>query len=212
MTDMKRIAAVAILVLALSGCAVTGQGAQPGTAAVFDGNTVTDAEVAAWSTALNGLSYSAYPGQVLTLLLLQPTIDEAAADGGILVTDEQVAKEAQFWAAYNQGDIPPVSEDMIALVRTVRSLAQLVYTEEGSAALLEAFAAMETGVEASPQYGDFSSDSLIQSIVTQAQAQEDSSAELGDVSYLVFKGINAFDPIAQADWMVEEDGATLAVN
>ncbi len=34
---MKRIFAALLIVLALSGCAVTGQPAHPGTAAVFDG-------------------------------------------------------------------------------------------------------------------------------------------------------------------------------
>ena len=42
MKSMKRISAALLLAVTLSGCAVTGQPAPPGTAAVFDGNTVTN--------------------------------------------------------------------------------------------------------------------------------------------------------------------------
>lgn len=206
MKNMKRISAALLLVLALSGCAVTGQPAQPGTAAVFDGNTVTNSEVAAWSTALKDLGFSGGPGEALTLLLLQPVVDQASVADGNVETDDRIKEDAINWALAEGTTIADVTADQIAVVRMVRALAtQAVPADAQSVSFTDPVMAAVAGIEAradvSPEYGNFSQARFEASVAAAVANVGQYANAPGNVSYLVLKNVNGFDPNAQQEWM-----------
>ncbi len=206
---MKRISAALLVVLVLSGCAVTGQPARPGTAAVFDGNTVTNDEVAAWSTALRDLGFANGPGEALTLLLLQPTAEQGAAADGKVVTDEDVKQDATYWALAKGQTLTEVTDDQMAVVRMVRALATQAVPADGDSLtftqpVLDALAGIEARAEVSPEYGDFSQALFTASVAAAVADIGNYSNAQGQVSYLVLKRVNGFSPYAQRDWMVDE--------
>lgn len=200
-----RVAALALCAaLALSACAVTGQPARPGTAAMYDGATITTEQVAAWGTAQNDMGYAYDPGAVLTMLLLLPALDKEAATEGISFDDDQVASEAQLWMAAGEADVADPTADMIDVVRTVRTFQALILTKPGAAAIQAELTSIEANAQVNPAYGDFTYDRVVASVRAQAQAQQDGGAKYGDVSYLVFKDVSGFNPNAQRGWMVDE--------
>lgn len=200
---MKRIAAALLAVFALSACAVTGQPARPGTAATYDGATITTADVAAWGTAQNDMGYSYDPGAVLTLLLLRPTVDNEAANEGFVFGDDQIASEAQLWMAASRAEAVTPTQDMLDVVRTVRNLQALIMTQEGADAILAALTSIESDARVNPVYGDFTKDRVVATVTTQAQAEQDAVATYGDVNYLVYREVSGFTPNAQRNWMVD---------
>jgi hypothetical protein len=209
MTNMKRISVALLAVLVLSGCAVTGQPARPGTAAVFDGHTVTNDEVAAWSTALSDLGFANAPGEALTLLLLQPIVEPAAVADGKVVTDEEVKQDAIFWALAQGDAITEVTDDQMAVVRMVRALATQAVPAGGDVLtfkqpVLDALAGIEAQADISPEYGEFSQALFADSVAgAVADIANYSNAE-GQVSYLVLRSVNGFSPDAQREWMGDE--------
>jgi hypothetical protein len=212
MKAMKRIVAAALLALALSGCAVTGQPAPPGTAAIFDGNTVTNDEVAAWSVALTDLGFANGPGEALTLLLLQPVVEKAAVDDGNVVTDDEIKEAAVFWALAEGKTLTEVTDDQLAVVRMVRALATQAIPAEGDSLsftepVLEALTGLEKRAEVSPEYGDFSQAVFADSVAAAVASITTYADSPGQISYLVLKDVNGFNPYAQRDWMGVE-GAT----
>ena len=201
---MKRLAAALIAVLALSACAVTGQPAHPGTAATYDGSTITVDEVAAWGSAETQMQYSYDPGAVLSLLLLRPALVAETQKESIVFGDEQIATEATMWMTSRGAEAMTPTADMIDLVRTVRMLHALLSTQEGSTAVALALKSIEADAQVSPMYGTFSATRFVNSVSDLATAQQDAAGALGDVSYLVFKDVNGFDLTAQQGWMVDE--------
>lgn len=206
---MKRLFAALSLVVALSGCAVTGQPAHPGTAATYDGNTITIDEVAAWSTALQDLGFANGPGDALTLLVLQPTVEQAAAEAGNVVTDEKVKQDAIFWALAKGKTITEVTDDQLAVVRTVRALASQAVPGENDTLtftqpVLDAITGIEERAHVSPEYGDFSQARFEDSVAAAVVDISNYSSAPGQVSYLVLKSVNGFSPYAQQPWMGEE--------
>lgn len=204
MTAMKRLAAALVAVFALSACAVTGQPAGPGTAATYDGTTITTEQVAAWGTAETDMGFGYDPGAVLTLLLLRPALVAEAQKQSILFGDEQVTAEAKVWMASQYADATEPTADMVDVVRTVRMLYALLSTQEGSTAIATELNSIETDVQVNPMYGDFSATRFINSVSAQATVQQESADSLGEITYLVFKDVNAFDLTAQQGWMVNE--------
>lgn len=198
---MKRLAAVLAAVLALSACAVTGQPAHPGTAATYDGATITTDQVAAWGTAQRDMGYAYDPGAVLTLLMLRPALEEAAATEGITFLDNQIPIEVKLWIATSGNKAFEPTQDMVDVVRTVRLLHELLLTDNGKAAIRTAVQSIEKSATVSPLYGQFTVTQFAASIDTASAAQQAQADKLGDVSYLVYRDLSGFDMNAKRDWM-----------
>jgi hypothetical protein len=202
MTSMKRLAAALVAVLTLSACAVTGQPAHPGTAALYDGATITTSQVAAWGTAQDDMGYPNDPGAVLTLLLLRPTLDKEAAVEGIVFDDKQISAEAQTWMSASKAKAVSPTPDMMEIVRTVRVLHALLQTTGGNAAIKTAVESVEAKAEVNPMYGKFTVAQVATSIDILAKRYQNEAGPLGAVNYLVFKDMSGFDVNAQREWMV----------
>lgn len=202
MTSMKRLAAALVAVLTLSACAVTGQPARPGTAAIYDGATITTAQVAAWGTAQDDIGYTNDPGAVLTLLLLKPALDKEAAIEGIVFDDKQISDEAQLWMKAGLVDVVPPTPDMMDVVRTVRVLHALLTTEVGAAAIKVAVDSIEANAQVNPVYGKFTVAQFTTSYETVAQEYQSQAGQLGNVNYLVVRNLSGFEPDAKRAWMV----------
>ncbi len=202
MTTMKRLAAALVAVLSLSACAVTGQPARPGTAATYNGATITTAQVAAWGTAQDDMGYPNDPGAVLSLLMLRPALDKEAAIEGIVFDDKQISDEAQLWMKAGLVDVVPPTPDMMDVVRTVHSFGALAVTKQGAAAIQADLRSIEASAQVNPVYGDFTYDRFLSSVNVVAQAEQDQSAKYGSVSYLVFRDVSGFAPNAHRSWMV----------
>lgn len=203
MTSMKRLAAALVAVLTLSACAVTGQPAHPGTAAIYDGATVTTAQVAAWGTAQNDMGFPYDPGAVLTLLLLKPALDKEAASEGIVFDDHQISVEAQMWMSASKSNVASPTQDMMDVVRMVRIVHALLLTKGGTAAIKTAVQSIEKNAVANPMYGRFTVAQLASSIDILAKRYKNDAGPYGDVSYLVFKDLSGFNINAQQKWMVD---------
>ena len=202
MTSMKRLAAALVAVLTLSACAVTGQPAHPGTAAIYDGATITTAQVAAWGTAQDDMGFSVEPGAALSLLMLRPALDREAASEGVVFDDKQISDEAQQWMKAGLVDVVAPTPDMMDVVRTVHIFGALAVTKPGAAAIQADLRSIEASAHVNPVYGAFTYDRFLSSVKVVAQAQQDQSAKYGDVSYLVFRNVSGFEPNAQRKWMV----------
>ena len=209
MTTMKRLAAALAAVLALSfvltlsACAVTGQPAHPGTAAIYDGTTITTEQVAAWGNAQNAMGYAYDPGAVLTLLLLRPALEKEAASEGIVFADDQISSDAQLWMAANHATVVPPTPDMMDLVRMVGVVHSLLLSKPGAAAIKTELKSIEATAQVNPIYGDFTFTQSVLSVQALAKAQQDGTAEYANVSYLVFSDISGFTVNAPRDWMVD---------
>lgn len=205
MTSMKRLATALVAVLALSACAVTGQPAHPGTAAIFDGATITTAQVAAGGTAQSdmGLANGFDPGAVLTLLLLRPALDKEAASESIVFDDKQISDEAQKWMSTSNATVVSPTPDMMDVVRMVRTLHALLLTKGGTAAIKAAVESIEANAEANPVYGNFTVAQFAVSIDVLAKRYQNDAGQYGDMVYLVFRDLSGFNVDAKRKWMVD---------
>jgi hypothetical protein len=204
MTSMKRLAAALVAVLTLSACAVTGQPAHPGTAAIYDGATITTAQVAAWGTAQDdmGLMNGFDPGAVLTLLLLRPALDKEAATESIVFADKQISDEAQKWMSTSNAKVVSPTPDMMDVVRTVRILHALVLTTGGKASVRTAVQSIEAKAEVNPMYGKFTVAQFASSFDIVAKRYQDDAGQYSDMVYLVFRDLSGFNVDARRKWMV----------
>ena len=203
MTHMKRLATALLALLTLSACAVTGQPARPGTAAIYDGATITTAQVAAWVTAQDDMGVGSDPGAVLTLLLLRPALDKEAASEGITFGDKQISSEAQAWMSTTNVTVVSPTPDMMDVVRTVRFLHALLTTKGGTTAIKAAVESIQATAQVNPLYGKFTVASFAKSIDIMAKRYQNEQGQLGNVVYLVFKDLSGFEPNAQRKWMVD---------
>ncbi len=209
MTTMKRLATALVAALALSAvltlsaCAVTGQPARPGTAAIYAGGTITTEQVAAWGNAQNAMGYGYDPGAVLTLLLLRPALEKEAASEGIVFADDQVSSDAQLWMAANHATVVPPTPNMMDLVRMVGVVHSLLLSKPGAAAIQAELKLIEANAQVNPAYGDFTYAQSVVSVQALAKAQQDSTGKYANVSYLVFSDMSGFNVNAQRDWMVD---------
>ena len=164
---------------------------------------------------MRDLGFANGPGEALTLLLLQPVVEKASVEAGNAMTDEEAERDAKFWALAKGQTLPDVTDDQIAVVRTVRGLATQAVPADAntvtfSAPVLDALAAIETRADVSPQYGDFSQTVFADSVAAAVADILNYSNAPGQVSYLVLKSVNGFSPYAQREWMGVETAADQA--
>lgn len=208
MNLMKRLAVLAALALALSGCAVTGQAAGPGVAATYGDHVVTQQEVADLQEALVDLQASTDSSSALTILLLEPTVLEWAADAGFaeIATEEVLTEEAIQWRLAVGADQVEVTDEMRDAVNLVLMTAVMAYDPDGAPVLVEAVNDIAERGEFSPAYGDFTMEHFQTSIAQVSDEQVAAQSYMGPVSYRVFNHLTGFPGFtAPAEWMSTDD-------
>lgn len=157
MAAQRRIRpARALVVLAAAGLALSGCAAQPGTAAVVNGERITSNDLDDAT-----LEYVALTGQetepvvVLNTLIAAEILPEVAAERGVAYSDEQVAERFTEQAALLGTTAPEsYSEAFLDLGHYLFTVID-VQTSPDGAAILEEFSARmaEADVEINPRYG-----------------------------------------------------------
>jgi hypothetical protein len=194
MTLLRRriVGAVAILAtLALSACAVPGQG-DPGVAATYGDRVVTNQQVLDMNQAYVDLgTASSGAGEPLTMLLLGPDLISEANNLGMVMSDEKLTTAAREWIAYNQhgGTVTPES---LELVHDLYALFYLLTSTNGNAVLEQVGSDAQAGVVASPRYGAFTSAQYIQSINAGINDVVAGKATLGDLLFVPLKQVSGF--------------------
>jgi hypothetical protein len=205
----RRLVALALAATALlSGCTVPGQPLDAGTAASFRGDVVTVADAAEFEAAfLDDLAAAANSGEPLTLRLLHPHVVELAAAEGVVFSEEQLRESADLWrASQNQELGAEVSQASVDIVETAWCLDTLVRSETGIVQLNTLIQEMEAEVVASPRFGPFSFDVFLESLAGVFEDRQTRGDELGPVTFMVFKDVNGFNPLATPEW-VERSGS-----
>lgn len=194
MTLLRRriVGAAAVLAaLALSACAVPGQG-DPGVAATYGDRVVTNEQVVAMSKGYADLGTApSGAGEALTMLLIGPDLVAEAERLGMTASDTKLQRAAEKWIAYNEqgGTVTP---EALELVRDLLAVFYLLTSTEGIAVLEQAALDAEEGVVASPRYGPFT---RAQYSITVNQGITDVVAAgdtLGALAFTPFQQVNGF--------------------
>lgn len=189
----RRIAgAVAVLTtLALSACAVPGQG-DPGVAATYGDRVVTNQQVFDMSQAYLDIgTASSGVGEPLTMLLLGPDLIAQAEKLGMVVSDDMLKSKTQEWIGYSQngGTLTPAT---VELVHGLLAIYYLLTSTDGVAVLEKAGTDAEAGVVASPRYGAFTRAQYALTVNGGINDVVAGKATLGDLLFVPFKQVSGF--------------------
>lgn len=211
---MKRLVAVPLIALsvaALGGCATVGQPGDPGVAATWGSTVVTTAEVGDWTGASADLGLFVDPGAAVSLLLLQPSVEEYAAAHDLTVTDADIEADITAWFALQEAKDREITPEMIEVFRTTALLGASLEEAEFIDVLVEAMGGIEDKAVISPLYGDFSPELFAQRINQASQTVGTDGAGLGEIAYVSFVAVSGFDNGALAPWVVPPSVAAPAV-
>ncbi|WP_084075098.1 hypothetical protein [Demequina sp. NBRC 110052] len=198
MVSVKRrlIAAVAVAAsLALSACA-------PGNGVVAQGAgvSVTTADVSHFSDGLDGLAVVADQGWALTLAVIEDAVVTEASDAGYAWSDDELAEDVAGWFSAIGYEPAVPDEAVFDAIRTAKSLGYLASTEDGSAFIAELAAELETDLDTSPRYGDFSAQLFLDSVTSAAQTAEENVNSIGSSVYVVFVAVSGYDLTTAPAW------------
>lgn len=201
MTGMKRAAAVALLALALAGCAVPSQDIPPGAAFTYDGKTVTNAEIdaiyQAWVYDTQGKD-APNRRQVLTIEAVREEALAAAQpfieDGTISLNDAEAVRVAEAWLGFlGLNDAEP-SPEMAHAAQGIFALALVAYTDPDGSVIRGIGERVEARVQGSPRSGTFDADVFAQSVLDAMTAAQ--SQDLQAFSFTALQNVNGFvDPV-----------------
>lgn len=150
----RGIAAAALVGLTLAGC-----GANPGAAAVVDGERITESHV-----AQSVADFSAITGQqvdasaMLSTLIVSPIILDVAEEHGIAASDQEAAALLEQQAVVSGTALPDedYGEGVLDVARIAivqQALAAVPAGQEAQVQISERIASAD--VEVSPRYGEF---------------------------------------------------------
>lgn len=194
---MKRVAVVALLAVALAGCAVPGQSLSPGTAYAYNGVDVSNAQVDAIYNAWLHDSQGKLTPNRLQVMVLDAAHDPAVAmakeiapEVGELFAPENSEFLAKQMLAVKQVDAEPSAE----FVRSVQSAVAvwfIAYTDTDGTQVQRLADELEKNIEGSPRAGDFNGDVFISSIARALQSA-DSQGIPPQLAYTEFFQLNGF--------------------
>lgn len=198
MVSVKRrlIAAVAVAAsLALTACA-------PGNGVVAQGAgvSVTTADVSHFSDGLDGVAVVPDQGWALTLAVIEDAVVAEASDAGYAWSDDELAQDIEGWFSAIGYEPAVPDEATFDAVRTAKSLGYLASTEDGSAFVADLAAELESELDTSPRYGDFSAQRFLDSVTTAAQTAEENVSSIGSSVYVVFVAVSGYDLATAPAW------------
>lgn len=195
----SRLAVAIVGALALAGCAVPGQDAPAGTASVYDGTTVTNAQVdatfAAWIDDSDG-ELASSRDEVLTLELLHDDLLAACAERGTPIHTGLAERLTTGWFQ-GMGITTTPSDEVVRAFEAQFALTVLAIDADGSA-LVEIINAAKDSAVVSPRSGEVDVDAFLASVANARATAEQN--QLGQQSYIPFQHVNAFSH-ADASWL-----------
>jgi hypothetical protein len=193
---MKRVAVVALLVLALAGCAVPGQTLSPGTAYAHDGaevsNAYIDAIYQAWSIETQG---AILPNRrnVMTLdAAREPAVAlaiEAVPDSAPTFTQENAESIAKQWYAV-KGVTEDPSPAVVESAQGAYAVFVLAYADPTMALVRQLGEELEASIDGSPRAGTFDADAFVASVELAMKNADDEG--LQQFGFAAFYRINGF--------------------
>lgn len=187
----------------LAGCAVPGQPAPPGAAAVYEGHTVTNQRVSmledAWS---DEAAEPAGRRNVITLELMREPL--AAATGQINYEYHRTQAVQQAKAVLRaQGVQTEPSEALVDAIEAALLLAAFTLLPEDLSALQSVAEQVEAEAATNPRTGDFSAEAFMASAQQAVQLATATANQGSPVWFVKFSTVNGLtDP--DAPWLATE--------
>lgn len=151
---VSRVRAALVASTVVLGAALTGCAAQPGTAAVVDGRTVSQDSVNSVVAELTPLLGEAIPRDVLVSLMAAPLYIEAAEESGVGVSAVEIRDQLDQVALQVGAETEEWSDSTVELVRSSFAAQNLQGADpEAFAAVTDELLAADITVN--PRYGRF---------------------------------------------------------
>jgi hypothetical protein len=204
---LRPLAVAVVTLIVLGGCAVPGKG-EPGVAAEYRGNVITDQNITELRDVMGDELYSApQAGEDLTLLLVGPDAVTFVEQLGYDLSDDYVAGRAQQWISYSsKGQINDavVTPACLAVVRVVDALNIMMHDADGLLALRSLVSDIEQNATFSPRYGDFSMENFSASIQAISDYIDQHETELSFAQFTLWQRVNGFNLSARPEWVSSE--------
>lgn len=195
--------AVAGSALLLAGCAVPGQPAQAGTAAVLDGTVLTNDRVSTlYDVWIEDIGNPANRRQVITIELMREPLAAATDQIDLDYTRSQSRAQAQAILDL-QGATGEPSEEMVDAVEGALLLAAFTVIPEDTSVIAGIAQEVEAEAVTNPRTGTFSADAFMASLVETGQ-RATAAAQQGVPSW--FLEFNDVVGLVESDspWIVSE--------
>lgn len=183
----------ALITLALTACAPPGQPANPGVAASYEGNDITNVHIddvfQAWLDDTKGQDV-ANRRQILTIELLRDDLLAKCKELGYPVPWSTAKQYADQWITF-KGQQGTASDDMIAATQGILALWIVAYTDPTFKNLTEISDHVGKTAVVSPRSGEYSTGALLASVQAAMQSAEDKQLG-GQFSYTEFQNVSAF--------------------
>ena len=183
----------AVITLVLTACAPPGQPGDPGVAATYESETVTNAGIdeiyQAWLDDTQGTDV-ANRRQILTIELLRNDLLAKCKELGYPVTWSVAQSQANQWITF-KGIQGTASEPMISAVQGILALYIVANVDPTLADLKEISEKVAKSAQVSPRSGVYDTDTLIESVQKAMKSAEDQ--QLGtQFSYTEYQNVSAF--------------------
>jgi len=190
----------AVVTFALTACAPPGQPGNPGVAASYEGNDITNVHIddvyQAWADDTNYQDV-ANRRQVLTIELLRDDLLAKCKELGYPVAWSTAEQYANQWITF-KGQQGTASEDTIAATQGILALYIVASIDPSLDSLKEISDKVAANAIVSPRSGEYSTDALLDSVFAAAQSAEDQ--QLGSqFSPTAFQNVSAFTD-EDRDW------------
>jgi hypothetical protein len=199
LSRLQPLALAGALVLLLSGCSVSGDGA-PGVAAIYRDRVVTNDDVNQIYSALDTLYSRPHPGEDLTLLLIGPEAVSIAQSLGVDLSDPIARQDALLWMSAQQGAQVEPDATVLEVTREVRAIAYIINDPDGLVALLRLVQDVEENTIASPRYGTFSLENFSDSIGEISDYLANDGPALGPAQFIAYRNVDGFTAEAPPEW------------
>lgn len=194
---MKRVAVMALLLLALAGCAVPGQSLSPGTAYAYGGAEVSNAHIDGVYNSWQQLTKN----QILPNRLQVMTLDAVREPAIALAIEEIPGAAEQFtaeraeqvatqWFAFKHVAAEP-SPEVIESAQGAYAVFLIAYNDADGSLMRRLADEVAANVEGSPRAGQFDADVFLTSVYKAMEAAQSEGIDPA-VSFIAFHNINGF--------------------
>lgn len=183
----------AVVTLALTACAPTGQPANPGVAASYHDRSVTNSTIdgiyQAWVDDTKGQDV-ANRREILTVELLRDDLLAKCKELGYPVPWATAKSYANSWINF-KGLTGGASDEMISATQGILALYVVAYTDPTLASLKEISEKVEKSAVVSPRSGVYSTDALLSTVQTAMKSAD--QQQLGpQFSFTEMQNVSAF--------------------